>query len=111
MKTSQKPEQSWARDFNCNNIEWEKNNIILPIKCTIDTKLREFQYKFLKRIIPTNIFLFKCKLAIISNVCDVCSSDIETVKHLFWDFQVTQTFWLQLKNLFRKCQYEYFIEL
>ena len=91
-----KSEEIWAKDFNCNDIEW-KQIYILPVKCTIDTTLRAFQYKFLKRIIPTNTFLFKCKIAN-SNLCDFCSSDIETVKHLFWDCQLSQHFWLQLKS-------------
>ena len=52
--------------------------------------------KFLKRTIPTNT-LFKCKLSN-SNLCDFCSSDIETVKPLLWDCQVIEDFWLQLKT-------------
>ena len=70
---------------------------MIPIKSTIDTKLRDFQFKFLKRIIPTNTFLFKCNISS-SNLCDFCSSDIETVKHLFWECQFSQQFWLQLKT-------------
>lgn len=78
-----KSEEKWASDMNCTTLQWNKI-YVLPIKCTIDTLLREFQYKFLKRIIPTNTFLFKCKIAN-SRLCDFCLSDIETVKHLFWD--------------------------
>ena len=91
-----KSEEKWIKDINCNNLEW-KQIYMIPIKSTIDTKLRDFQYKFIKRIIPTNTFLFKCNISS-SNLCDFCSSDIETVKHLFWECQFSQQFWLQLKT-------------
>ena len=49
------------------------------------------------RIIPTNTFLFKCKISN-SNLCDFCNRNIETVKHLFWECQHSQHFWSQLKT-------------
>ena len=70
---------------------------MLPFKTTIDTKLREFQYKYIMRIIPTNTYLFKCKLAP-SNLCDFCSSYTETVNHLFWECHYSQQFWSELKT-------------
>ena len=49
------------------------------------------------RIIPTNTFLFKCKI-LNSNLCDFCNRNIETVKYLFWECQHSQHFWSQLKT-------------
>ena len=49
------------------------------------------------RIVPTNTYLFKCKLAI-SNLCDFCNSYTETVNHFFWECQKSQQFWSELKT-------------
>lgn len=64
---------------------------------TNDVKLRNFQYKYLKRIIPTNQFLNKCKL-VSSSLCDFCSMEIETLNHLFWECRYVQCFWMKLKE-------------
>ena len=66
-------------------------------KITIDTALRSFHYKFLLRIIPTNKYLYKCKIKV-TNLCDFCNMDIETIEHLFWDCQKTQPLWNELNK-------------
>ena len=76
-KISSKPEQKWELFFADKQFDW-KNIYMMPFKSTIDTKLREFQYKYIMRIIPTNKFLFKCNL-VQSNLCDFCNSYIETL--------------------------------
>ena len=91
-----KAEQKWKTMFNDLNINW-KSIYMLPFKTTIDTKLREFQYKYIMRIIPTNTYLFKCKI-VTSNLCDFCNSYTETVNHLFWECQSAQQFWSELKT-------------
>lgn len=82
--------QKWMKT----DIDW-KEIFITPITCTIDTKLREFQYKYIMRIVPNNVFLFKCKL-VPSNLCDFCSMATETVKHMFWECYIIQKFWVEL---------------
>jgi hypothetical protein len=92
-----KSEKKWETIFN--NIELDWNFIYnLPFKTTIDTKLREFQYKYIMRIVPTNKYLFKCKL-VPSTLCDFCNSYIETVNHLFWECHNTQQLWSGLQSL------------
>ena len=49
------------------------------------------------RIIPTNKYLLKCNLTQ-SILCDFCNNNIETVNHLFWECQITQQFWSELKT-------------
>ena len=44
----------------------------MSFSCTVDVKLRNFNYKYLMRIIPNNRYLFKCKL-VPSVLCDFCS--------------------------------------
>ena len=68
----------------------------LAFKCTKETKLRTFQFKFLHRRIATNYFLLK--IGISSNsLCSFCNKHTETLEHLFWSCPFTQTFW---KNVF-----------
>ena len=94
--TDIKHEYKWTNVFEENNLNW-KDIYTIPIKTTIDTKLRDFQYKFITRILPTNTFLYKCKISK-TNLCDFCCRDIETFKHLFWECCHSQHFWSQLKT-------------
>ena len=86
-----KQEQKWKLDLNKNEIDWKTvyNNTFIS---TIDSKLRNFQYKYLMRIIATNDMLLKFKIKT-SNVCDFCNMHVETAKHLFWECRHTQHFW------------------
>ena len=61
-------------------------------RCTIDMKLRNFQYKYLTRILPINKYLFKCKLAP-TFLCDLCAMQEETNAHLFWECFYVQEYW------------------
>ena len=54
----------------------------MSFSCTVDVKLRNFNYNYLMRIIPNNRYLFKCKL-FPSVLCDFCSMQKETNVHLF----------------------------
>ena len=68
--------------FNTNTfqLDWEKI-CLLPYETTLDTKLREFQYKILNRILYTNDMLFKFK-KVESPLCDFCGNEMETLEHL-----------------------------
>jgi hypothetical protein len=100
----------WQNEFDNVTLNW-KQIFIIPLKCTIDTKLREYQYKYLWKIVPSNTFLYKCKLTE-STICDFCSMSTETVKHLFWECQYVQRFWmdltsfLQTKNIHVRIDYK-----
>ena len=48
-------------------------------------------------MIPSNVFLHKCKL-VSSSLCEFCQIEIETVSHVFWECMYVQTFWMQLKD-------------
>ncbi|KAH3689727.1 hypothetical protein DPMN_192197 [Dreissena polymorpha] len=75
----------------------------MPYKATIESTLRNFQYKYIHRIIATNKYLFKCKLSN-SNLCDFCSENIETIEHLFWECKHTQPIWNQLTSFLEQQQ-------
>ena len=83
--TLTKAEKKWQHLIN-EELNW-KRTYMKPLEVTSDTyKLRSFLYKFITRIISTNVFLYKYKIKP-SNICDFCSSYLETLQHLFWECQ------------------------
>ena len=90
-----KPQNKWETEFG-EDINW-KNILEIPFKCLIDTKLRTFQYKYIMRIIPNNMFLYKCNITNTS-LCDFCCMNVETNKHLFWECAITRAFWTDIEN-------------
>ena len=98
-------EMKWKKQLNVNeNTDW-RIIYIIPFKSTIDTYLRNFQYKFLSRIIPTNKFLTKCGLKECS-LCEFCQSDIETIDHLFWECAYIQELWTKLQYFLKQVNIE-----
>jgi hypothetical protein len=61
--------------------------VIMKRPCR-DTYLRNFQFKFLHRIIATNSFLYKIKLKD-THLCTSCKANNETIEHLFFDCPIT----------------------
>ena len=78
-------------------LDWEKI-YLLPFKTTLDTKLREFQYKLLNRILYTNKMLFMFK-KVDSPLCDFCEKELETIAHVFFYCTKVLIFWDDLKAL------------
>ena len=68
-----KPREKWNSIFSNENLNWRA--IYLVQKSTNDIRLRNFQYKHLMRIIPTNQFLTKCHITS-STLCDFCNMEI-----------------------------------
>ena len=67
----------------------------MNFQCTLDSKMRAFQYKILLRIIPTNKYLKLCKITDNDN-CYFCDNDIETIEHLFYFCPIVKAFWDKL---------------
>ena len=97
-KSEIKSEKKWETEFEV--VNWKKV-YTLPIKSTIDSRLRNFQYKYLLRIIPTNKSLYKFKL-VDSNLCDFCIMNIDSLKHMFWECNHVQHFWNQLQTFLNR---------
>ena len=91
----------WTEEFENTNLTW---NIILNsnISSTLDVKLRNFQYKYILRITTTNKRLFKQNI-VNCNLCDFCSMYIESLKHLFWEYNHIQIFWNRLDQFLKSC--------
>ena len=71
-------------------IDWSKI-YSLPFIVTIETKIREFQYKILNNIVFTNEKMFRLKM-IDSPLCTFCKREIESIEHLFFLLQCEEDF-------------------
>jgi len=98
-------EMKWKKQLNLKeNTDW-RIIYTIPLKSTIDTYLRNFQYKFLSRIVPTNKFLTKCGLKACS-LCEFCQSNIETIDHLFWECNYIKELWTKLQHFLKDVNIE-----
>ena len=64
-------------------LDWERIFSLPFKKITLNTKLREYQYKIHHRICYTNFVLFKFGLAV-SPLCHFCNKELETIEHFFF---------------------------
>ena len=89
-------ETKWGQIFQCppDMLPWRKY-YSLNFNCTIDSKMRAFQYRLLLRIIPTNKYLKVCDI-IDDDRCYFCHSEIETIEHLFFLCPLVKELWVKL---------------
>ncbi|XP_044170625.1 uncharacterized protein LOC122954675 [Acropora millepora] len=102
-KTSSNPTsmKKYNEMFNTETFELDWERIFsLPFKITLNTKLREFQYKILHRICYTNILFFKFGLAD-SPLCYFCNKELETLEHFLFYCSKVSTFWNELNILLK----------
>ncbi len=89
--------------FEHPDMEWS-NVYLWANEIPLDTKTREFKYKFLNDLLANNYWL--CKWGIRDSPhCTYCNNsnehtESETIVHMFWDCIVSQQFWQQFKNLY-----------
>ena len=77
--------------YNYNGIKYLK-------KCkqnTMDTQLRWFQLRIVHHIVPTNKYLFLCKICD-SPVGAYHNREDDTISHLFWSCYTTKHLWTDL---------------
>jgi hypothetical protein len=79
-------QNKWENILNIKEVNWEFVNI-LSNDCTLGNTLNMFQYKLLHRTIPTNTFLYTCRL-VETDLCAFCG---ETIMHLFGDCNIVKT--------------------
>jgi len=80
--------------MHTSQLDWQK--IYLTLKTTLDTKLREFQYKILTRILIHKKMLFKFT-KVDSPLCGFCQNELETIEHLYFQCTKVHMFWDELK--------------
>ena len=72
-------------------IDW-KRVYLLSFRTTLETKLREFHFKILNRIVFTNEKLFRFDMAE-SDKCAFCQTDVESIEHLHFSCKISSVFW------------------
>ena len=96
-KNKRSSESKWENDVaETNTVNW-KDIYTLPLTTVYDASWKTSQYKFLYRIIPTNKYLYRCKIEE-SSVCGFCHCHIETIEYSFWECATIQNLWNQLEN-------------
>lgn len=72
-----------------------RNIFTLPLICTVDQKLKEFQYKCIHNILWFNNRLYKIGKVDTPN-CIYCNDDIENREHCFVNCPITSVLWKDL---------------
>ena len=72
-------------------IDW-KRVYLLSFRTTLETKLREFQFKILNLIVFTNEKLFRFDMAE-SDKCAFCQTEVESIEHLHFSCKISSVFW------------------
>ena len=80
-------EKLFAETFGVQEDEWSQI-YLMPFKCTIEVKMRVFQFKLSHNILFTNDRLYKMKVTD-SLTCNFCQAEIETHVHLFYECNFT----------------------
>lgn len=93
-------EIKWALYMNDMNLNWAEFYTI-PLKSSLSTKLRYFQFQLLHRYLPVNKFLYNLNI-IDNNLCSFCKQDVESFQHLFWDCGISSSFWRNVQNIILK---------
>ena len=87
----------WCNIFHMDQtpITWNKIHLS-PFYATQDTKLRTFQYKLIKRTLPTNVQLKRYGIKQY-DTCEFCRNDTETYEHIFCECPFTNRIIQNLK--------------
>ena len=83
-------QQKLTEKYSETSINWEKV-YSLAFRTTLDSKLREFQYKILNNIVFTNDKLFRFGLSQSPN-CTFCNEEPESIEHLLSRCKVSSEF-------------------
>jgi hypothetical protein len=87
-------QNKWENLLNIKEANWEFA-YILSNDCTLDNTLKCFQCNLLHRIIPTNTFLYKCRL-VETELCAFCGKTRETILYHFCDNNIVKNFWIKI---------------
>ena len=87
-------EEKWSLDERVHDLDWQ-NIYKLPFRSTKDTKIQEFQFLILRRLLWTNYNLEKAKV-VASPRCSFCFDYSETIEHLLFECRTSHNLWLEL---------------
>ena len=89
----------WGKDLNIDNCSNQISCMCLFIKDYLEeNKLKEFRWKLIHYIIPSNKLLKQWRVTS-SSECNICQVE-ETYDHYFLTCRYFQSFWNQIHNLF-----------
>ena len=94
--------RKWDNMFE--DLEWKK---IFPFchKITQEAQLKWFQTRLLHRLLPTQKYLYLCKL-VDSPDCNFCEQEEQTISHMLYDCTVIFQFWTDFQQMLKsKCQH------
>ena len=77
-----------------------ENIFTRPRWCTLNSNLREFQFKLLHGFVYTNFHLSKFGF-IQNNLCSFCTRDVETYHHIFYTCESAQSTWEKCSRIFK----------
>ena len=91
-----KNRKKWNDSFgeNIDETEWEKI-MLVPWECTVESKLRSFQYHIINRSLVTNKSLYQWNLTE-SELCQFCNSNIETIEHMLFECIHVKQLWSEI---------------
>ena len=91
-----KAKYKWDIIFNITTSHWE-NIFQAPFHSVRDSKVQYLQFRFIHRIIGTNVFLHK--IGKTDNPrCSFCGRHEETILHLFWECHIVSNFILDTEQ-------------
>ena len=74
---------------------------VIPVQCTREVRLREFQYELIHIIIAVKDHLFNMRI-VNENSCSFCKKKAETIEHLFVECDFSQDFWKQFTTYLKE---------
>lgn len=93
-----KQQIKWEKTTNSNLCAQEYFKLFsFPLKVTIATKFRDFQYRLLHSAIITNRMLYLWKM-LPSDKCTFCKNEVERIPHLFCECDYVKSFWHTIKE-------------
>ena len=89
--------KKWAEVYDISEHEWE-TIFSLPFKICIETDLQTFQYKIINRFFPCN-YTLSIWYSEISNMCQSCCKEVDTLVHYFVYCADVVIFWKQFEKM------------
>jgi hypothetical protein len=80
----------WLDVLDSDIVDYEPFNVLHS--CTMDRKLRNFQFKLLHMILPTNSLLKKMKVKD-NDLCNFCNSQKDSLIHIYSECDKLKDFW------------------
>ena len=94
----------WEQLFKDNDINWK--NIYLNLHSITDNRIKQFKFKIIHKILPTNELLHIWKIKD-NPCCNHCDQYIDNYKHFFLDCPLIQPVWEYTQELFKKCGFNH----